>query len=281
MAVGVLVLAGAGAWLGARAWIRRVDVVKDLPAWITQRPIRHRGLADRRAGAPENSMPAFGLAAEAGYPIELDVHLLADGRLAVIHDFNLQRMTGDRRDVERCTAADLQPLRLEGTDHHIPLLEEVLAMVDGTVPLLIDIKNRSGDDRRLEQALGALLARYKGPVAVQSLNPYSLQWFRRHMPRVPRGQIATDFAAADTAEADISAFQKFALRHLLACHYSRPAFLSCDVRALPAWAVGQKRAAGLPVIAWTVHSPDEMSAALRHADNVIFDGFRPLPASRP
>lgn len=274
VAVAVAVLA-VGGKVGLEAWLRRVDVVKNLPAWITQRPIIHRGLTDPRAGAPENSMPAFGLAAEAGYPIELDVHLLADGRLAVIHDFNLKRMTGDARDVEQCTAADIQPLRLQGTDHHIPLLEEVLEMVRGSVPLLIEIKNRSRDDRRLEMALAGVLARYSGPVAVQSFNPYSLRWFRKHAPGIPRGQLASDFEAPDTAEAGVSGFNRFALRHLLACYYSRPAFISYDVRALPAWAASQKRQAGLPVIGWTVHSPAELAQAKKYCDNVVFDGFRP------
>lgn len=249
--------------------------MKDLPAWITQRPIAHRGLHNAAAGAPENSLAAFQRAVDAGYPIETDVHLLTDGRLAVFHDFTLKRMTGDPRDVAVCTSAEIVALRLGGTDQHVPLLEEVLALVNGRVPILIEIKTRSRTDRRLEKALAAALDKYSGPVAVQSFNPYSLKWFAKHRPNIARGQLATDFNSPDTAELDLPWYQKTALRHLLLSGQSRPSFIAYDARALPAWAVNQKRAAGLPVLAWTVRANADKSAAAAYCDNIIFEGWMP------
>jgi glycerophosphoryl diester phosphodiesterase len=255
--------------------MRQAIAMASLPSWITGRPIAHRGLHDSSGGVPENSLAAFENAVAGGYPAELDVRLLADGRLVVFHDRNLKRLTGDPRDVADCAAADLRGLRLCNTDQHVPLLGEVLETVDGRTPLLIEVKNDSRDDRRPERALGRELAGYGGPVAVQSFNLHSVKWFEQHLPQVPRGQLASDFGGGDKAGVELAGSSEFALQHLLLNRYAEPAFIAYDARCLSAWAPRQRRLAGLPVLAWTVRCPAEMHEALKYCDNVIFEGFRP------
>jgi len=226
--------------------------MEKLPSWIVERPIAHRGLHDRASGVPENSLAAFEAAVAAGYPIELDVQLLAD-----------------------CAAEDLRPLRLDGTDQPVPLLAEVLAAVRGGTPLLIELKSPSRKDRRLERAVGALLADCGDPVAVQSFNSLSLKWFCEHMPEIPRGQLGSDFAGGGSSAAPVAGHGKASLRDLMPGRPDRPAFVACDTRRLRAWTPEQKRLIGLPLLAWTVRSFAEAARALKHADNIIFEGFRP------
>ena len=124
---------------------------RPVPRWLTATPIAHRGL-HALPDAPENSLAAFAAAVDAGYPIELDVRLLADGRVAVFHDHDLVRLTGVTGPLEARSAGDLRPLRLLGTDERIPLLPEVLDRVAGRIPLLVEIKPHPGGVGPLEQA---------------------------------------------------------------------------------------------------------------------------------
>jgi len=259
--------------------MQQPEARQDPAAWITRRPIAHRGLHDLQAGAPENSLAAFARAVEAKLPIELDVRLLADGRVAVFHDADLRRLTGDARKIADCTAEQIRPLRLVGTDEPIPLLEDVLRLVAGRVGVLVEIKNDT-DDRRCEQAVGALLTGYDGPVAVQSFNADSMGWFRQHMPQIVRGQIASDSRSAETL-ADPLTRRKIARRHEEMCRVGEPHFFAYDARCLSAWAPTDPKIARLPLIAWTVRSPAEQAAAMKYADNVIFEGFSPAMPETP
>lgn len=148
----------------------------------------HRGLWSKQI--PENSMPAFALAVERGFGIELDVQLSADGVIMVFHDANLKRMCGVNSRLSVNKAAVLKTLGLGGTAYTIPTLEEVLTMVDGRVPLLIEVKGE-GKEEKLCRALAETLDMYPGVFAVQSFNPQILRWFKKFRPRFPRGQIVT------------------------------------------------------------------------------------------
>jgi len=249
-------------------------------SWLRHRPIAHRGLHGGSPAAPENSLEAITRAAASGYAVEIDVQLLSDRQLVVFHDLSLERMTGHARRACDCTANDVRRMRLGGGGHSIPLLADVLETIGGRVPLLIEVKNPSRRNRDPERALAAILAEYAGPVAVQSFNPFSLQWFRRRMPDIPRGQLSSDFKGDRGYAAPVGRHLKLAARHLLICCVSKPTFIAYDARCLPAWAPGRKRRAGLPLLAWTVRSEREMDQALEHCDNVIFEGFRPDPAGR-
>ena len=152
----------------------------------------HRGLWDMEEGIPENSLPAFQRAAERGFAIELDVHLTADGELAVFHDDTLTRMCGKDAVIESMTYQQLTEYRLKDTNYGIPRLSEVLALVKGRVPLLIELKLPSRDlhlcPRLLEE-----LQDYKGRYLIESFNPFGLRWFRKHCPHILRGQLAARY----------------------------------------------------------------------------------------
>lgn len=151
----------------------------------------HRGL-HRKPHIPENSLSAFEAAADKGYGIELDVHLMADGQLAVIHDASLKRTANADVKIEALTAADLKNYRLESSNEHIPLFKEVLELIDGRVPLLIELK-AEGNASRLSAAVAEALAEYKGDYCIESFDPRCIYWFSKHRPKVVRGQLVQNF----------------------------------------------------------------------------------------
>jgi glycerophosphoryl diester phosphodiesterase len=257
---------GAGVTGSAPAIVERSGREMD---WIAERPIAHRGLHDASLGVPENSAKAFAAAAEEGYPIELDVHWIKDGNVAVFHDFSLDRMTGRPGSILNETASSLRALRLAGTDQPIPLLGEVLELVGGAVPVVIEIKNR-GRVGGLEKAVRDIIAGYIGQIAVVSFNPFSLGWFRRNAPEIPRGQ-----SAGDARGVKLAVFQKFLQRNLLLNAVSRPHFINNDLRCLPYWAVTRLRSKGLTVVTWTVRSEADAAKARAVADNFMFERIRP------
>ncbi|MCA9705404.1 MAG: hypothetical protein KDK70_06130, partial [Myxococcales bacterium] len=195
------------------------------PDWVRYRPIAHRGLHD--AERPENSLAAFEAAAQAGHPIELDVHRSADGEVVVFHDETLQRMTGHPGAVAQTPLATLTGLRLGDSDERIPSLHQVLERVAGRVPVLVELKppERAGP---LEQAVCDVLARWPGDYAVQSFDPYSMIWMRRHAPHLPRGMLSGDFH-----DEDLPLHQRLALRNLALAPWVRPAFVGYELWSLP------------------------------------------------
>lgn len=237
----------------------------DRTAWLKRLPIAHRGLHNSRA--PENSLAAFQKAVAAGYGIEIDVQLSADGHVVVFHDYNLKRMTGLDREVKELDWPQLQELKMAGTDQGIPLFEDVLALVGGKTPLLIEVKNE-GQVGRLEQAVIENLRGYAGEYAIQSFNPFVLRYFREHAPGIVRGQLSGPFKGEDLAFIKI-----FLLKYLLLNFLSRPAFVSYAAGALPEWFAGRLRRKGLYLLAWTVKDVNEYSKAKTIFDNVIFEGF--------
>jgi glycerophosphoryl diester phosphodiesterase len=232
-------------------------------SWLTERPIAHRGIHDDEA--PENSLTAFGAAADAGYPIELDVHLSSDGVPVVIHDERLARMADDPRVVSEVTAADMQLLSLVGTKEHVPTLDGVLDLVDGRVPLFIEIKN-PGDAGALEDAVMESLGGYRGDVAVMSFNPYSLARFADRAPDIPRGQLSGTFEGED-----LSFVTRLALRYLLMNWASRPDFVAYELESLTSASARWQQVQGRPLLAWTATSEAERERALRVGDGVICD----------
>ena len=238
--------------------------------WLFTRPIAHRGFHDIARGIYENSLAAFREATEKQYPAELDVRLLSDGEVCVYHDDNTLRLTGIDRPVADLCASDLASFRLGETDQTIPLLREVLAAVDGKVPLLVELKNE-GPAGDLERAVSALLLSYKGKAAVQSFNPHTVRWFSLHAPSVPRGQLG-----GRMRDTDLSILDRFLLRTLLCTVYSRPGFIGFETWALPCLPCSVHRRLGVPVLAWTVRSREEALRVRMHCDNIIFEGFDPV-----
>jgi len=241
--------------------------------WLRSLPVAHRGLHDAEAGIPENSLGAFAAAARAGYALELDIQVSADGVPMVFHDDTLNRMTGQTGRVDARPAAELAEMYLGATTEKIPSLADVLALIAGRVPILVEVKAARGKVGPLEAATAAVLQPYRGRYAVQSFNPFSMGWFRRHAPLSLRGQISMDYRMDD--EEPLKPYQKWLLTHLLFNRISRPHFIAYDVRALPSRATSRARKQGLPLLTWTVRTPADRKRAGDYADNIIFEGFRP------
>ena len=242
-------------------------------AWdhLTGAPLAHRGLWAPDA-APENSLGAFQHAAENGYGVELDVRLSADGEAMVFHDDTLARMTGAEGRVRDHAAKALQALSLKGSDETIPTLAEALAVIGHHSLVLIECKTASGEVGPLEQRVHDVLLDHKGPVAVIGFNAYSHAWFADRFPKILRG--LNSHAYAD-GEARMSAEAVAALRALEHVAIAKPHFLALGLDMLPDAKAAEHRVKGLPVVAWTVRSPDQWSAVSEACDNYIFEGFTP------
>ena len=247
-----------------------------IPGWLRNIPIAHRGLHDVSRGIPENSLPAFWAAARAGYPLELDARLLRDGEVVVLHDRDLDRVTHAKGPVSALTTAELRAVALLGVvssgdarleDARVPLLRDVLDLIAGSTPLLIEIKNE-GDAGDIAPAVAAVLDGYRGPFAIQSFDPGTVAWWRDHEPAVVRGLLAGDFR-----DEDIDEDTRRRLQNLESIGVCEPDFIGYDIRLLPCEAVTRERAAGRPVIGWTARSLDAARRAREHCDNVIFEGF--------
>lgn len=228
------------------------------------RQVAHRGLHDRELGIPENSLPAFARAVEHGKAIELDLHATADNRLVVLHDFQLKRMTGVPGIVEEWTLEDLRKLRLQGTDAQIPTLDEVLELVNGRVPLLLEIKSeRLGEVGRLEPVLMKRLASYQGEFILEAFNPEVLVWLHRHAPQYIRGQLGN----LDDENRQF----KFYSRHLMFNPLSRPDFIAFDIQKIDYKLRLACRKHGLPLLGWTIRTEAELKKADRLCDGVIYE----------
>ena len=233
-------------------------------------PVAHRGLWSP-GGAPENSLAAFQAACAAGYGIELDVQLSADGEAMVFHDDSLARLTGAEGRVAERTAADLAQLRLCGTDERIPTLLEVLALVGRRALVLVELKTPAGGVGPLEQRVHETIIDHAGPVAVIGFNAYSHAWFAERFPGVLRGLNSYSYADATA----LAPKQRADYARLEQTRIARPHFLSLGLDILPSPQAASLRAEGLPVVAWTVRQPAQWAAIADGCDNLIFEGFRP------
>ncbi len=249
------------------------------PSWLVARPIAHRGLHDLNKGIVENSLSAAQAALAHGFAIECDVQLTRDDEVVVFHDFTLDRLTAKSGNLADQTADQLGRIRLRDSADIIAPLNQYLSMLNGAVPLVIEIKSRFDGDMRLTQRTAAIVADYAGPVALKSFDPAIVQALRRLAPQRPRGIVAMlgyDYPDYST----LSAAQKHEMANLLHFADTRPDFLSWRVGDLPCAAPFLCRTAlGLPVMTWTVRSPADRATALAHADQMVFEGFLPESAS--
>jgi glycerophosphoryl diester phosphodiesterase len=232
--------------------------------------IAHRGLWSPD-GPPENSLGAFQAACAAGYGIELDVQLSADGEAMVFHDEDLERMTGQPGKLCDYTAADLGQMRLKGADERIPTLTEALVEVGHRAMVHVELKTPYGRVGPLEQRTHEVLIDHNGPVCVIGFNPYSHAWFADRYPQILRGLDSYAYSAADNARMAPEQRKSFArLEHVA---IARPHFLALGLDMLPSAPADQYRKEGMPVVAWTVRQPAEWEKIRPHCDNLIFEGF--------
>ena len=215
-------------------------------------------------------MAAFDAAIDAGYGIELDVQLSGDGEAVVLHDLDLERVTGVSARARELSAAELRGLRLGGTSHAVPTLAEALELVGDRVPLMVELKSFGRATGRLEAVVADLLDQHPGPFCVSSFHPGSVRWFRRRRPEWLRGQ-----AAGTLADVPMPGWVRPPLRHMVWNRWNRPDFVAYELAALPHPAVERARSRGAAVIAWTVTSDDELERARRLADNIIFEHVAP------
>jgi glycerophosphoryl diester phosphodiesterase len=244
------------------------------PGWISARPIAHRGYHDASARRIENTLSSAEAAIARGFAIECDLQVTADAEVVVFHDDTLDRLTDLSGPVAATPLAAVRKARLKDSDDHVPTLEELLDLVDGRVPLIIELKSRFDGDRRLEAAAAAILASYTGPAAVMSFDPSAMIAMRRLAPTLPRGMLADRFVAAEWP--GVSLPVRLACKGLVAAPLVLPSFIAYDVNALPASApLALRHFFRVPLLAWTVVTPAQRATARAWADQMIFEGFEP------
>jgi glycerophosphoryl diester phosphodiesterase len=231
------------------------------------KPIAHRGLHNEKY--PENSLSAFKNAIDYGFPIEIDIQLASDNNIYVFHDANLKRMTGFDKPINESSKEEIRRLRLADTNEHIPTLEEVFVLVDGQVPLLIEIK-KCGRPKEIAKNLSEMLETYKGKVAVQSFYPDYRYHFKRYSPKIKRGQLATA-----SFPDDIPQIQRFVSRNMFGNPIVRPSFITYDFKCLPRNVVSFYKKFGLPVLGYTIRSKEEETQARKYCNNIIFENYVP------
>lgn len=233
-------------------------------------PIAHRGLWTP-GGAPENSLAAFQAACAKGYSIELDVQLTADGQAVVFHDDRLERLTGVEGRLRDHTAAELSAMKLSGTDETIPTLADALAVIGHRAMVQIELKTPFGEVGELEKKVSEILIDHNGPIAVIGFNPYSHAWFADHNPQVLRG--LDSYSWNDENARKLAPELRKSLAALEQVELARPDFLALGLDMLPSPRADVFRARGMPIVAWTVRSPEQWDAVSDHCDNLIFEGF--------
>jgi len=233
--------------------------------------VAHRGLHAEKAGIPENSLKAYSLAMELGFAVEIDIHLTKDSHIVVFHDDTTLRVCGVDRGVEECTLEELKQMRLSGTDQQIPTLSEVLSLVDGRVPLIIEFKSVYGNSKALCAAADKILSKYEGKYIVQSFYPPVLYWYRKNRPEICRGQLSQNFIR-HKGERNIP---KILAGWLLFNFLSRPDFVSYNFEDANCFARNLCTALGAFPVAWTLRSEKELAAAKQLFCTYIFENFLP------
>ena len=230
----------------------------------------HRGLHGN--GVAENSMEAFRLALDHGYGIELDIHLLADGELAVFHDSDLRRITGREGILEDLTADQLKDYPLSGTDQTIPLFRDVLALYAGKAPLIVELKTKN-NHAALTDAACKLLDGYEGAWCMESFDPRCLLWLKKHRPDVIRGQLTENYLKKSKVKVPL--YLKWLMTKNLGNFLTKPDFIAYryeDRRCTLSNRVCMKRMAG---VSWTLRSQEEYDTAVSEGWIPIFEGFTP------
>lgn len=231
----------------------------------------HRGLHGN--GVPENSMAAFRLALENGYGIELDVHLLADGNLAVIHDASLKRTAGADVRIEDLTTEELENFRLEGTDEKIPTFGQVLQLFDGKAPMIVELKPENGNHDALTQKACRMLQDYKGLYCMESFDPRCIRWLKKNRPEIVRGQLAHNSLHE---LGNVPYILRFIMTNLLSNFWNTPDFVAyrfCDRNRLSVRIA--RKFWKIQGASWTLKTQEDFDTAVREAWIPIFEGFKP------
>lgn len=243
--------------------------------WLTANPIAHRGLHDAAAGLIENTAGAVRAAIAAGYGIEVDVQISADGEAMVHHDGVLGRLTEGEGRLDGLRATELQQIPFRGSGERMLTLGGLCDLVAGRATMLVELKSRFDGDGRLAARVAAVLAGYRGPVAPMSFDPRPILELRHIAPHLTLGLVAAKERPQPYWK-EVPARLLQGMRYLATAAAARPQFLAFGVADLPAFApLFARRVLGLPLLTWTVRTEADRRRAERWADQMIFEGFRP------
>jgi len=243
--------------------------------WLIARPVAHRGLHDASRGIIENTAAAFSAAITAGYGIETDLQISADGEAMVHHDDALGRLTEGAGLLADMSAAQIQAAHFKASTARILTLGKLCDLVGGRATLLLELKSHFDGDLRLAKRAADVLSGYAGPVAVMSFDPDQIEAVRHAAPRLARG-IVSERRYSDPEWDELPGSRKRSMSWLLHAPRSRPQFLAYSVKDLPAMPPLLARMMfGLPLLTWTVRNEEDRILAGRWADQIIFEGWQP------
>lgn len=268
---------GLAALGAAGAWCALLRPRRNQPGWdkIQSARFAHRGLHDMDKGIPENSMAAFQAAVDHGFGAELDVHLMADGNLAVVHDSNLSRVCGVDVRVEDLTAAELPGFPLMGTGETVPLFENVLELFRDKTPLIVELKVEGDNYNDLTDRTMKALQGWQGTYCIESFHPAVLLRLKQKYPWVLRGQLSQNFLR-DTEVTGLSLPGRFALTNLLTSGLTRPDFIAYKYQDRKNLSLRLMRGLyGVHEAGWTVRDPTTLQTLEREGIAPIFEKFVP------
>jgi len=233
----------------------------------------HRGLFDNNSGAPENTIPAFKRAVDDGFGVEMDVQLTKDKRVVIAHDYSLKRICGEDKLIKDLSYLELRGYKILNSGEAIPLFSDALQIIDGKVPVIVEIKAEEDFKDTCELTSG-ILSSYRGLYCVESFSPYVVGWYKKKCPDVIRGQLSDDYLFFNYLK---SKFKNWALTNMIYNAAYKPDFIAYnyqfkDKKCLSFW----KKILKCGTAAWTIKSQEELDAASEMFDIIIFDSFTPI-----
>lgn len=225
--------------------------------WLLEKPVAHRGLHNKEFG--ENSLSAYKNAIDKGYPIEMDVQLSKDGVLFCYHDDFMERVTGKKANINDLTAEEIKQLKILNTKDGVPTFEEFLALVDGKVPLMIEIKQQKSKQYDIAKMTVDALKDYKGEYVVQSFDPFIMQKVRKYAPHILRGQLG---GLEDRGNLPFATY--FVVKHMCLNFLSKPDYINYYLK-------GKKRKGKKPMVVWTVRTEEDLKLAKQKGVNFVFE----------
>lgn len=241
---------------------------KDI-SFLKGKIVAHRGMHNIYKKIPENSISAFSEAIKNGYAIEFDVHILKDDMLVVFHDDNLKRVCGIDIDIKDKTYDEIKDIKLFNTEEHIPTFEEVLNVIDGKVPIVIEVKHDVKSNKIIDLIMEKLKD-YKGKYVIKSFDPFKILYLKKNYPEVIRGQLSASFKKDKMPK-----IEKILLKNLFFNFLTKPDFISYEVGALPNKHVEKFRKTK-PVFVWTIRNKSQYEKAKEYGDTFIAEGINRL-----
>ncbi len=247
-------------------------------SWMS-RPFAHRGLHDHTNAIVENTHSAFQAAMDQGFGFETDLRMASCGEIMVFHDARLERLTEESGTFDQYNKEQLQALTFKGTSDKMMSLPDLLALVAGRVPFLLEIKSNwqmsQSETERFVRNIARPLHTYKGHCAVMSFDPAIIAAFRKLAPQIPRGLVSEQYTNGQYWSF-LSLRQRLSQRFLLSAPHTRPDFIAYDMKALPALApLIARHLFKRPLLTWTVRTPAQQKQAQKYCDAMIFEGFAP------